>query len=417
MAPTGSHPLFPVQFDHVWKRYRLGSKEDSLRDTIPAFLKRLTGRNGHARDDGAGEFWALQDVTFHVKKAETLGMIGPNGAGKSTALKLLSRICQQTKGSIHVRGRLAALIEIGAGFHPDLTGRENVYMNGTIMGMRHKEIDRLFDSIVAFSEIEQFLDMPVKRYSSGMSVRLGFAVAAHVNPEILLIDEVLSVGDLAFQQKCYQRILDLKANGTTIIFISHNLEAVQRICDRVVLLHEGHGVVDGAPMEAIAQYRQMASRKQRFVKMQRSGEYELADTAKDIEFIGARLLNGDQEAQETLQTGDVVRVQLDYLAKRPIRSPSVTVTVERIDGLVCHEASTQLSSLSWDQWEGPGRLTLEYPALNLTPNTYLVHASIYESQNPVPLAHLTEPLDLHITSDRPNRGVVHLSHEWHSEAP
>jgi len=227
----------PIAFDHVWKRYQLGSKHDSLRDAIPALLKRWTSRNGHELKDG--EFWALRDVSFSVTPKETVGIIGPNGAGKSTILKLLSRISKQTIGDVRVKGRLAALIEIGAGFHPDLTGRENVYLNGTIMGLRHRQINRLFEAIVEFSELGKFLDMPVKRYSSGMVVRLGFAIAAHVNPEVLLVDEVLAVGDLSFQQKCYQRILDLKARGTTIIFISHKLDEVRKVADSITVTSTG----------------------------------------------------------------------------------------------------------------------------------------------------------------------------------
>ena len=401
--------MHPIELSHVWKRYKLGSKHDSLRDAIPALLKRLAGRNGHGLQEG--EFWALQEVSFEVKKAETVGIIGPNGAGKSTILKLLSRISKQTKGEIHVKGRLAALIEVGAGFHQDLTGRENIYLNGTILGLRRKQIDRLFDSIVEFSELEKFLDMPVKRYSSGMAVRLGFAVAAHIRPENLLIDEVLAVGDLSFQQKCYQRILDLKARGTTIIFISHNLEAVQRLCDRVILIHEGRVAREGDPAEVLAYYRQEVLQKRRF-ELKKSMSAALTRTSPDIELANARLLNQDSEVTETFETGGPMRMQMSYLTHRPIRDPSVTVTLERLDGLICHEASTRLSGFSWRVWEGPGALTLEYPELNLLPNTYQVIASIYEGQNPTPLVQLRNQLYFHITSHRHTRGTVHLEHQW-----
>lgn len=251
--------MHPIEFRHVWKRYRIGSKHDSLRDAIPALLKRWVsrnGRNGHAEQPG--EFWALKDVSFDVKKGETLGIIGPNGAGKSTVLKLLSKITTSTSGSLKVRGLLAALIELGGGFHPDLTGTENIYLQGTMLGLRHRQIRRFFDSIVAFSELELFLQTPVKRYSSGMVVRLGFAIAAHVQPEVLLIDEVLAVGDLSFQQKCFKRIAELQHLGTTMIFISHNLETVQKLCDRVLFLREGQVVCEGSPSEMVARYRQDA---------------------------------------------------------------------------------------------------------------------------------------------------------------
>src|SRR3989338_7304140 len=299
--------MHPIEFSHVWKRYRIGSKHDSLRDAIPAMFKRFTGRNGHELKEG--EFWALKDVSFDVKKGETLGIIGPNGAGKSTILKLLSRISKQTQGDIVTRGRLAALIEVGAGFHQDLTGRENIYLNGTIMGMRHKEIDRLFDSIVAFSELEKFLDMPVKRYSSGMTVRLGFAVAAHVDPELLLVDEVLAVGDLSFQQKCYQRILDLKERGTTIVFISHNLEAVQRLCSRVLLLHEGQIIRESGPVETISYYRQDVLKKRQFVMKKGKGQVAV-HASNDTELTTVQLLNADGQPRELFETGETMRVQV-----------------------------------------------------------------------------------------------------------
>jgi lipopolysaccharide transport system ATP-binding protein len=404
-----THPI-PLQFDRVWKRYQIGSKHDSLRDTIPALVRRLTGRDGDQPQPG--EFWALHDVSFKVKRGETIGIIGHNGAGKSTVLKLLSKICKQTKGTIRVNGLLAALIEVGAGFHPDLTGHENIYLNGTIMGLRHKQINRLYDSIVEFSELKQFLDMPVKRYSSGMAVRLGFAVAAHVEPQILLVDEVLAVGDLSFQQKCYQRILDLKARGTTIIFISHNLEAVQRLCDRVLLMEKGAVLKDGEPGDTILYYRQEVLRKAFQNATAANGSRAAAGAPADIEIVTSELLDQGGAATDTFETGEPMRVRLEYATKRPIRSPSITITLERLDGLVCHEASTVLSGIAWNTWDGRGELTLRYPELNLLPNTYQANVAVYEGQNPAPLVRMRHQLYFHITSTKNMRGTVHLDHEW-----
>lgn len=404
-----SQTLCPITVSHVWKRYRIGSKHDSLRDAIPALIKRLSGRNGH--DLQQGEFWALKDVSFDVKPGETLGIIGPNGAGKSTALKLLSRICKQTKGDICVRGRLAALIEVGAGFHADLTGRENIYLNGTIMGLRHKQIDELFDSIVAFSELERFLDMPLKRYSSGMAVRLGFSIAAHIQPENLLIDEVLAVGDLSFQQKCYQRILDLKARGTTIVFISHNLEAVQRLCDRVILLHQGEVLRDGDSAEVISYYRQEVLRRRQFER-KTAMTPEGVRTLGDVEVTELRLLDGAAGVTDAFETGEPMRVRLTCAPKRRIQDPSVTVTIERLDGLICHETLTRHAGLSWPQWECPQVLSLSYDALNLLPNTYQVVVAVHEGRNPTPLVELRNHCYFHITSRRHTRGTVHLEHRW-----
>lgn len=405
------HAPSPIELDHIWKQYQLGSKHDSLRDAIPGLLKRLRGRH-HSTSD-AGAFWALNDVSFQVPKGQTLGLIGPNGAGKSTILKLLSRICKQTKGTIHVRGRVAALIEVGAGFHPDLTGRENVFMNGTIMGLSRKEIRRLFDSIVAFSEVEKFLDMPVKRYSSGMLVRLGFSVAAHVHPDILLIDEVLAVGDLSFQQKCYQRILSLKESGTTMIFISHNLEAVQRICDRVILLDEGRATLEATPDEAIAAYHKHAFRKYRYEQVLTPHGIELSDTSQDAEFTKVVVTAIDGSPREMIEMGEPFHVSFHYRTKRSIQQPSLVATIERVNGLVCHEASTQAAGFSWDCWDGEGSLTLEYPNAAWLPNAYLITAVMYEGQNPAGVARMQGPVYFQVTSkEPPGRGVVQLPHRW-----
>ena len=242
-----------IEFDHVWKKFKKGESYDSLRDLIPAMAKRLFTAN---RADALRprEFWAVQDVSFAVRRGEALGIIGPNGAGKSTVLKLLSKILRPNKGAIHVNGRLSALIEIGAGFHPDLTGRENIYLNGAILGMTRKEINGKFDQIVEFSGLEDFIDTPVKRYSSGMYARLGFSVAAHVDPEILLVDEVLSVGDMSFQHRCIEKMRQRLASGVAVIFVSHNLQAEASLCHRAVVLSRGSKVFDGSPGEAIDAY-------------------------------------------------------------------------------------------------------------------------------------------------------------------
>jgi lipopolysaccharide transport system ATP-binding protein len=242
-----------VVFNQVSKAFRRGERHDSLRDLIPAAVRRLAGA-GRARDRAAEEFWALQDVSFEVEAGEALGIIGRNGAGKSTILKLLTRILKPSRGSCRVIGRAGALIEVAAGFHPDLTGRENVYLQGAVMGMRRAEISARFDEIVDFAGVDAFIDTPVKRYSSGMNARLGFSIAAHLNPDVLLIDEVLSVGDLAFQEKCQTRMKAFLAQGVAIVFVSHHLPAVAQLCHQVLFLEDGRTARLGAPSEAIAQY-------------------------------------------------------------------------------------------------------------------------------------------------------------------
>ena len=243
---------------NLGKRFRMGSREPYLRfSDIPRRLfSTVAGRmRGGAPKADASSLWALKDVSFEVKRGEVVGIIGRNGAGKSTLLKILSRITKPTEGEVQIRGRIGSLLEVGTGFHPELTGRENIYLNGTILGMRKSEIDRKFDEIVAFSEIERFLDTPVKHYSSGMYMRLAFAVAAHLEAEILLVDEVLAVGDAQFQKKCLGKMGEVAREGRTVLFVSHNMVAVESLCARAMWLRGGQLVEQGSPHEVVSSYQ------------------------------------------------------------------------------------------------------------------------------------------------------------------
>lgn len=244
-------PTRKVIFEHVSKAFARGERHDSLRDLIPATLRALRGRSPRAERD---EFWAVQDVSFEVKAGDALGIIGRNGAGKSTILKLLTRILKPTHGTCAVIGRTGALIEVAAGFHPDLTGRENVFLQGAIMGMKRAEIATRFDEIVSFAGVERFIDTPVKRYSSGMNARLGFSIAAHLTPDVLLIDEVLAVGDKGFQEKCQARMKQFRAEGVAIVFVSHHLPAVAQLCSEVLLMDQGRPAMLGRPPDVISAY-------------------------------------------------------------------------------------------------------------------------------------------------------------------
>ena len=242
-----------VVFDGVWKKFRRGERHDSIRDLIPAIARKLAGR-GQSTDLEGQEFWAVRDASFQVRRGQALGIIGPNGAGKSTTLKLLTRILKPTRGACELRGRVGALIEVAAGFHPDLTGRENVFLQGAIMGMRREETRRKFEEIVEFSGISAFIDTPVKRYSSGMSARLGFSIAVHLDPDVLVIDEVLAVGDMAFQQRAFARMQQILSRDIAVIVVSHQLDRIAQLCDRAILLRAGQVAFDGAPHEAIRAY-------------------------------------------------------------------------------------------------------------------------------------------------------------------
>jgi lipopolysaccharide transport system ATP-binding protein len=251
-----------IVFDGVWKKFHRGELHDSLRDLIPAVARRITGRQ---RPDGElqeGDFWAVRDVSFDVGPGEALGIIGPNGAGKSTILKLISRILRPNRGSCEVKGRMGALIEIAAGFHPDLTGRENVFLQGAIMGMSRAEIRDKFDEIVEFSGISEFIDTQVKRYSSGMNARLGFAIAAHLNPDVLLVDEVLAVGDMNFQSKAYGRIRELTQEDLAVVVVSHQLDKIASLCTKAIVLDRGEVVYRGPARDAVAAYTSGAYREE-----------------------------------------------------------------------------------------------------------------------------------------------------------
>jgi lipopolysaccharide transport system ATP-binding protein len=242
-----------IEFQHVWKKFRRGELHDSLRDLVPAVAARFLGRRP-TEALATREFWAVQDVTFSVRPGDALGIIGPNGAGKSTILKLLTRILKPTQGRCGIRGRVGALIEIAAGFHQDLTGAENVFLQGSIMGMTRREIESRFDDIVAFSELSEFIDTPVKRYSSGMNARLGFAIAAHMSPDVLIVDEVLAVGDYRFQRKAFDRIGEMVRRGLPVVIVSHQLERIASLCNDCLLLDRGRVVKRGHPEECISHY-------------------------------------------------------------------------------------------------------------------------------------------------------------------
>jgi ABC-type polysaccharide/polyol phosphate transport system ATPase subunit len=242
-----------LRMEHVYKKFRKGEVFNSLRDLVPALTGRMFQRQDLAGDDQR-EFWALRDVSFEVKHGEAFGIIGHNGAGKSTILKILSRIMKPTKGSMVVNGRLSALLEVSAGFHQDLTGRENIFLNGTILGMNRREIESKLDQIISFSGLEEFIDTPVKRYSSGMYARLGFSVAAHVDPQVLIVDEVLSVGDYMFQQRCMEHMRSILKGGTTVLFVSHNLKAVTELCSRAMLLNKGEVAIVGSTDSVVRHY-------------------------------------------------------------------------------------------------------------------------------------------------------------------
>jgi ABC-type polysaccharide/polyol phosphate transport system ATPase subunit len=282
-----------IVFDHVWKKFRRGELHDSLRDLIPALAKRMISGAPRVDQLQQREFWALSDLSFDVRPGEALGIIGANGAGKSTTLKILNRILRPTIGRYEVRGRAGSLIEVSAGFHQDLTGRENVYLQGAIMGMRKVEIDRKFEEIVEFSGIGEFIDTPVKRYSSGMNARLGFSIAAHLDPDVLIIDEVLAVGDLSFQDRAFGRIKSMVKSGIPVVIVSHQLDRIAQLCTKCIVLERGRMVRSGLPGECIADY-----------------VLGNANTAERLANLPVRLEEMEMLTSSTVRSGDRVAFRL-----------------------------------------------------------------------------------------------------------
>ena len=340
------------------------------------------------------EFWALQDVCFQVNRAEAFGIIGPNGAGKSTILKLLTGIMEPTKGNMKVQGTLSALIEVGAGFHPDLTGRENIFLNGTILGMKKEQIKEKFDEIVDFSGLADFIDTPVKRYSSGMYARLGFSVAAHVEPDVLIVDEVLSVGDYAFQNKCLERMQAFLKNDTTVIFVSHNLKAVTDLCSRCILLDKGTIIKEGSTIDVVNKYL--------------NSEQVSSIEDKDV-FISHVTFYGDNANVLHFESGVKGTLKVSVAARRRCESLSLSVIMFDNDFNRIFDTSTQrLNNRTFDLEEGETYTFLIELQLNVTPGTYHIGVYIYRYDIETTYDMRLKAATLYVHYDKDVRGIVNL---------
>lgn len=369
-----------IHVDRVGKSYRLGElqKYKAMRDILTsAFGSPLRALRGRKE---AGELmWALKDVSFDIAHGEVVGLIGRNGAGKSTLLKILSRITEPTEGYARVHGRVGSLLEVGTGFHPELTGRENIYLNGAILGMRRAEIDRKFDEIVAFSETGRFLDTPLKFYSSGMYVRLAFAVAAHMDTEILLVDEVLAVGDAEFQKRCLGKMSEVSQSGRTVVFVSHSMPAIQRLCMKVVWIDKGTVKTIGPATETIAAYLAANAKSEGYW----SADVEGAKPKDpDARLVSLRVQSGGNRTQRIVSRTESFTLQLEYEVSRPFRDLSVSVGITDAYGLAVfysHEGDST-------DWEGRTResgryvSTCEIPGNLLQPGVYFVSVNLYVDQ-------------------------------------
>jgi lipopolysaccharide transport system ATP-binding protein len=356
-----------IEIRNLSKRYRLGRSQHGqmLRERLVEFLKSPLGGAKSASDS----IWALQDVSFDVDDGEVVGIIGRNGAGKSTLLKVLSKITYPTSGMVNVKGRVASLLEVGTGFHDELTGRENIYLNGSILGMRKREVDQRFDAIVAFSGVEQFLDTPIKRYSSGMRLRLGFAVAAHLEPDVLIVDEVLAVGDAEFQKRCMKAMEGLRNSGRTVLFVSHNLAAVENLCSRGIWIDAGKIRMDGSSRDVIAGYMHsfVGDRSTGFdlsAVTDRLGTGEIRYTR--IEYLGA-----DGTPCAMIRSGDALTIRFCYRAEKTVPDPSFGFRMFTEMGTLITETGHRLNGVNIRSVKpGDGYVEIKIDSLNLVPGVY-----------------------------------------------
>lgn len=370
-----------IRAEGLGKKYVIGHQRErdsyiSLRDVIMQNSRDFARKTGDllkgkqiVRGDTSEEVWVLKDIDFDVQNGENIGIIGRNGAGKSTLLKILSRITEPSAGRVGVRGKVASLLEVGTGFHPELSGRENIYLNGAILGMARSDIKRQFDEIVAFAEVEKFLDTPVKRYSSGMYIRLAFAVAAHLETDILVVDEVLAVGDAQFQKKCLGKMGEAGKQGRTVLFVSHNLGAVQGLCRRAIWLDKGRLVADGESKSVIGRY--INSANDSFTdarKLARSGHQELI-----IDRVVMR--NEKGEPILSVMSGEDIRIDIHYTALERIRAPHFWVTVDSQFGWL-FAANMLFDDIRPEFLEGSGVLSVVFKNTKLLPQTFTVNMGV-----------------------------------------
>lgn len=366
----------------------------------------LIGRSSNHSQLRKDEFWAVDDISLTLMRGETLGLIGHNGAGKTTILRMLNGLIKPDLGMIEVRGRMQALIALGAGFNPVLTGRENIYVNASVLGFSKAEIDRRFDEIVAFSGIEEFIDMPVRSYSSGMTVRLGFSVAAHLEPDILLVDEVLAVGDLAFRTKCQVRIQEMKNSGVAIILVSHNLHTISHVCTRAITLDRGRILYDGDTEEAIDVYRSsLMDRNEGMEDNLRAGTGELRINEVTI-------LDSYGTEKQEFEIGDPVKIRITFEAHEPVINPVFNIVLHVLNGHQVTGIRTDFDNLQLGVLDGPGIIDIEIPQLNLLPNIYTLDAVIFHNDGYTFFDRVNKISHLKVRGGLDINGTAFLPHNW-----
>ena len=397
------------------KRYRRGQRgnSDSFREVIQSGIKSVLGQKRKSANTASAEdFWALKNATFDIARGENVGIVGLNGAGKSTLLKILSRITVPTEGSGRVNGRLGALLEVGTGFHHELTGRENVFLYGSILGMTRAEIERKFDAIVEFSEIADFIDTPVKRYSSGMYVRLAFSVAAHLDPDILLLDEVLAVGDFTFQRKCIDFAHELERKGATILFVSHNMFSIKSMCQRVIYLKKGEIVFDGPTDEGLKLYEADC-------RLATAPWFHPEPGAPVVEITDVELCGEDGQRKSVFDFGERMTIRVRYDAHDSVKEPDIRIGINRSDEVHCSSFSSVADNVTVASLSGKGEIELTTPPLKLVSDLYTVTIAVRERKyGRIVVAKLGETFHVRHPIFASNAfGVFHESAEWRISAP
>ncbi len=390
-----------IRVERLGKKYRIDSgkkRHNTLRDSLVEGVSRRFRRDVNSNGNGrATDFWALKNVSFDVGRGEVIGIIGRNGAGKSTLLKTLAQITEPTTGSIDIYGRVGSLLEVGTGFHPELSGRENVYLSGSILGMKKAEIDRNFDEIVDFAEVEKFIDTPVKHYSSGMYLRLAFGVAAYLQPEILLIDEVLAVGDAVFQQKCLGKMDDVAKQGRTVLFVSHNMSAIQELCQRGILIESGQIVFDGKATDCIGDYY----KRSQLI----DSEIPSAGSTGPFHVSGIRV---NDRVMPVIQTGQPFDVTM-HIQASDIANPVLLLIVENVTGQQMVHSRIASKDLGLERMDGRYQVKTSVPGLWLTPGIYSIHFKILVSSPGLASRYYSERLMLEVRGDFDGTGRTLLA--------
>lgn len=386
--------------ENLGKRFNIqGPKERTLKSTV---LDLITGRTKKK------DFWALRGVNFSVEDGETLGIIGPNGAGKSTLLGLIAGTITPTEGKIYTEGRISTLLELGAGFHPDLSGRENIYLNGSILGLSKKDIDKRFNEIVSFAELEAFIDTPVKHYSSGMYVRLGFSVAVIVEPDILLVDEVLAVGDAMFRRKCIRKIEEFQKRGKTMLIVSHDLETIKNISNRILLLDEGKIIDLGEPSNVVEEYIRLG--------LYRKGELVIKEWGtRDIEIERVILCDRYGVEKQRFTSGNPMYIKIYFNAKQRINNPVFGFSIADGEGRLCHGTNTLIENYKIDSVNGKGVMVLEINPLTLLQGKYYLSLAIHSEDHKTHYHRRDNWYVFWVEPDRKADGFLNMPCKWRLE--